>query len=236
MPEVKSRQAKTKETIDPKTAAKLKESQLAAVKAQQEIVDNFHTLWYPRQVCWWMGAQMQKCPMDLFMYQEIIYECKPDLIIECGTWQGGSALYMAHLMDILQHGMVITVDINRFIGFPIHPRILYVTGSSIDKNIFQQISDLASGFRKVMVILDSDHTKAHVLREIELYSSLVAPQQYLIVEDCNIHGHPVREDLPAGPWEAVEAWLPKQEDFRQDRDCERFLMTFNPGGYLRRMK
>lgn len=203
----------------------------------QEVVDRFHEAFYLRQQCWWMGQEMQKCPLDLFMYQEILYECKPDLIIECGTWRGGSALYLANLCDIMQHGMVLTVDINRWFGFPIHPRIAYITGNSVDKKIVQQVKEFASGFRNVMVILDSDHTKPHVLSELEAYSELVSTRQYLVVEDCNIHGHPVRRDLPAGPFEAVETWLPKQGgDFIQDRACERFLLTFNPGGYLRRVR
>lgn len=212
--------------------------QKAALEQQQpdqKVIDAFHSLWYPRQQCWWMGTEMQKCPLDLFMYQEIIYECHPDLIIECGTWRGGSALYLAHLCDILQHGMVLTIDINRWIGFPVHPRIVYLTGSSTDKGVFGQAQTFTGGFRNVMAILDSDHTKEHVLKELELYSGLVTPRQYLIVEDTNIHGHPVRGDLSAGPYEAIEAWLPKQEEFVRDRNCERFLMTFNPGGYLRRM-
>jgi len=201
------------------------------------VIDAFHEAWYPRQQCWWMGQEMQKCPFDLFMYQEIIYECKPDLIIECGTWKGGSALYLAHLCDILQHGMVLTVDINRWVGFQQHPRIGYLTGSSVANDTVEQVEKFAEGFRKVMVILDSDHTKPHVLKELELYSHLVTPRQYLIVEDCNIHGHPVRNDLPAGPFEAVEAWLPQQDgDFIIDKACERFLLSFNPNGYLRRVK
>jgi len=232
----KQAQILTPEQLDPKMVARAQKAAELQVQQNQEVVDKFHELWYPRQVCWWMGAQMQKCPMDLFMYQEIIYENRPDLVIECGTWQGGSALYMAHLMDILQHGMVVTVDINRWMGFPFHPRIVYLTGSSVDKNMVQQVTDLAAGFRKVMVVLDSDHTKEHVKKELECYSPLVTPQQYLIVEDSNIHGHPVRNDLPAGPYEAVEAWLPDNEDFVIDKQCERFLMTFNPNGYLRRMK
>lgn len=206
-------------------------------ESNQKIVDAFHTLWYPHQQVFWMGHEMQKCPMDLFMYQEILYETRPDLIIECGTWKGGSALYMAHLCDIMSHGMVVTVDINRFIGFPQHPRIMYVTGSSVDSSIIKQVSGIASGFRNVMVILDSDHTKPHVLKELEAYSEFVTPHQFLIVEDTNIHGHPVRTDLPEGPWEAVKQWLPKQEgDFIVDKMCERFLMTFNPSGYLRRIR
>lgn len=206
-----------------------------AKQSEQKVIDDFHAAFYPQHFqSFWMGMEMQKNPLDLFIYQEILYECKPDLIIECGTWRGGSALYLANLCDLLQHGMVLTVDINRWVGFPQHPRIVYMTGSSTDKSVFKQVTDFAAGFRRVMVILDSDHTKPHVLRELELYSQLVTSRQYLIVEDSNIHGHPVRTDLPAGPYEAIESWLPKQEDFVIDKACERYLLTFNPNGYLRR--
>lgn len=203
----------------------------------QSVIDRFHEAWYPRQQVWWMGQEMQKCPMDLFMYQEIIYECKPDLVIECGTWKGGSALYLAHLFDILQHGMILTIDINRWVGFPQHPRIGYLTGSSVEKDTLKQVEAFAAGFRNIMVILDSDHTRDHVLKELDAYSNYVTPRQYLIVEDSDIHGHPVRTDLPAGPYEAIERWLPKQGgNFIIDKMCERFLLTFNPNGYLRRVK
>jgi cephalosporin hydroxylase len=206
-------------------------------ESEQKIIDDFHGLWYPHQSpMWWMGVEMQKCPMDLWIYQEIVYECRPDLVIECGTWKGGSALYLANLCDILQHGMVLTIDVNRWVGFPIHSRIIYLTGDTVSKEIVKQVKEFAGGFRNVMVVLDSDHTKPHVLKELEIYSGFVTPRQYLIVEDCNIHGHPVRDDLPAGPYEAVETWLPKNQDFVRDKMCERLLLTFNPGGYLRRMR
>jgi cephalosporin hydroxylase len=197
---------------------------------EQKIVDEFHKVWYPRQFTLnWMGHEIQKCPMDLLMYQEIIYECKPDLIIECGTWKGGSSLYMAHLMDILRHGTIISVDIA--------PRIQYYTGSSISDKTVEDVTKFANGFRNIMVILDSDHTKEHVIKELELYAPLVTRGQYLIVEDTNIHGHPVRLDLPPGPFEAVQEWLPQNDEiFIQDSACERFLITFNPGGYLRRVR
>ncbi len=207
------------------------------MRPDQKIVDDFHAAWYPLQNIYWMGCEMQKCPLDLFMYQEIVYECKPDLVIECGTWKGGSALYMAHLMDILQHGMVLTIDIAPWPGFPRHPRIVYYTGSSVAEATLADVRKFAEGFRRIMVILDSDHTKEHVLQELEEYAPLVTVGQYLIVEDCNIHGHPVRTDLPAGPFEAVQEWLPRNEElFMQDPACERFLLTFNPGGYLRRVR
>lgn len=203
---------------------------------QQKIVDAFHREWYDLHFgVVWQGVEIQKNPMDLMMYQEILYECRPDLIIECGTFRGGSALYMAHLCDIMQHGMILTIDVNRWVGFPQHPRVIYLTGSTVEKDIFAQAKAFAGGFRKVMVILDSDHSKAHVLKEMDLYSELVTPRQYMIVEDSNINGHPVRQDTGPGPYEAVEKWVPKHPEFIIDKACERFLYTHNPNGYLRRM-
>jgi cephalosporin hydroxylase len=225
-----------------KKVTKKKESELKIelpkeIEIDQKVVDEFHKVFYPRHfTATWMGQPMQKNPLDLFMYSEILYECKPDLIVECGTAHGGSALYLAHLCDILQHGQILTVDIVRWVGFPFHPRITYYTGSSIDEKTISDVKNFASGFRKVMVILDSDHSRDHVFKELEEYSSLVTPSQYLIVEDSNVHGHPVREDHPPGPWEAVEKWLPKNEGFMIDKMCERYLLTFNPNGYLRRIK
>jgi cephalosporin hydroxylase len=201
------------------------------------IIEDFEKLFYNCQfTTMWMGYSLMKNPLDLWIYQEILYECRPDLIIECGTAKGGSALYLAHLCDIMQHGQIVTVDIQKWVGCPFHQRITYYTGSSTDEKTVREVKGYANGFRKIMVILDSDHAKKHVLNELEAYSPIVTPGQYLIVEDTNVHGHPVRDDHGPGPWEALDAWLPKNENFVVDRFCERYLCTHNPRGYLRRMK
>ena len=85
-----------------------------------------------------------------------------------------------------------------------------------------------------MVILDSDHTCEHVLSELRLYSDLVTPGSYLVVEDTNVNGHPVDPSFEPGPHEAVELLLPDHPDFTPDTECEKFFLTFNPGGYLLR--
>jgi cephalosporin hydroxylase len=204
---------------------------------RQKTVDDFANLWYPLQNIFWMGYELQKCPLDLWIYQEIMYECRPDFIIECGTWKGGSALYLAHLCDVMNHGMVLSIDLTPWIGVPQHSRVAYLGGNSVDEALVKQVTDVASGFRKVMVILDSDHAKDHVLKELEAYAPLVTRGQYLIVEDSNIHGHPVRLDHPPGPYEAIQEWYPKNDgQFYQDKMCERFLLTHNPNGYLRRVR
>jgi cephalosporin hydroxylase len=136
---------------------------------------------------------------------------------------------------LLGHGSVITVDVEARSTRPTHPRITYITGSSIDASTVQRVNDLAAGAR-VMVILDSDHSKSHVLQEIELYAPFVQLGDYLIVEDTNINGHPTFPEYGAGPMEAVETFLAESDEFEVDIKCERFMLTFNPRGYLRRVK
>ncbi len=204
----------------------------------------FHRLYYysaynvPPQT-WrsgtWFGVPIQKCPMDLLVYQEIVYATRPEVIVETGTAAGASALFFASLGDLLGGGEVITVDIVDESRVQ-HPRITRLLGSSTDPAILEQIRRRVQG-RRTMVVLDSDHSKDHVLRELEMYSPLVSVGQYLIVEDSNIHGHPVQGyQSGAGPTEAIVEFLRGRQDFQVDRDCEKHLLSFNPGGYLRRVK
>jgi len=207
------------------------------LKEVRETTDAFHKLFYPLHFTTkWMGNDLQKCPMDLLIYQEILWENRPDLLIECGTFKGASALFFAHMMDLLQRGTVLTIDLNRWAGFPIHPRVMYLTGSTTEEVTFKKVKEIAAGYRNIMVILDSDHQKDHVVKELDLYADLVTRAQYLVVEDTDVHGHPVCVEHPPGPWEAIEEWLPKHDEFYQDRVCERFLMTMHPGGWLRKVK
>lgn len=196
----------------------------------------FHELYYNSCV-WanntrWMSCSVQKCPLDLWVYQEILFETRPDFIIETGSGYGGSALFMAHMCDILGKGKIISVDI-KDIPRPTHDRITYLTGSSIDSSILNRIKDLAGD--RAMVILDSDHTKDHVLKELKIYEPFVEVGSYLIVEDTNVNGHPVCLDHGPGPFEAVTEFLLLNKKFQIDVSCERFMMTQNPGGYLKRM-
>ena len=206
-------------------------------KEVRDTTDAFHKLFYRLHfTSRWMGNEIQKCPMDLMTYQEILWENRPDLLIECGTWRGASALFYAQMMDIIQRGMVLSIDLEHWAGCPIHPRIMYMAGSSVADDTIKKVREIAEGYRNVMVVLDSDHMKDHVLAELELYAELVTRGQYLVVEDTDIHGHPVREDHPPGPWEAVEEWLPKHEEFYPDVACERYLLTMHPRGWLRKVR
>jgi len=182
---------------------------------------------------WWLGAQAVKNPLDLWVFQEIISETRPEVIVETGTFSGGSALFLASICDLLGQGEVISIDVEPVRDdYPRHPRITYLGGrSSTDPDIVSNVRARVAG-RRAMVILDSDHSQAHVEAELAAYAPLVAPGCYLIVEDTNIGA--IRRDLLPGPMEAVESFLARTSEFEVDREREKFLITFNPRGYLRR--
>jgi cephalosporin hydroxylase len=183
-----------------------------------------------------MGIPAQKCPLDLWVYQEILWEIRPDLIIECGTAQGGSALFLASICDLLNKGKIISIDIEDRKDRPLHRRIEYWLGSSIQEEIMARVKSETENKGKVMIILDSDHHKEHVLKELHIYSPFVSQGSYLIVEDTNINGHPVLSEFGPGPMEAVTEFLKGNADFVIDEGKEKFFMTFNPRGFLLRVR
>ena len=206
----------------------------------REVVRRFHRIYYSaNRRTWrnthWRGVPVFKCPLDLWVYQEILHEVRPDLIVEAGTKHGGSAYHLASICDLLGHGAVVTIDINPLPNRPAHPRITYVTGSSTDPSVVGQVDERIVDGSSVMVILDSDHSREHVLAELDIWHSRVSIGSYLIVEDTNINGHPVTENLGPGPWEAVTEWLPRHPGFRRDATREKFFLTFNPRGYMKRV-
>lgn len=211
-----------------------------------KLVDEFSDLYYRKLdsgrglhtvVLSWMGYELLKCPLDLWIYQELIVRKRPDLIIEVGTYKGGSALYLAHLCDLVGTGSILTIDVDASHQSirPLHPRIDYLLGSSTDLAIFETVRSIAEGKRNVMVILDGDHRCDHVLKELQLYHHLIGPGGYLIVEDTNINGHPTFPEFGPGPWEATSLFLANNSAFQADRTCERFMLTMNPRGFLRRV-
>lgn len=206
--------------------------------SEAKSVRKFHQLYYDqRERTWtntkWLGVNVLKNPFDLWVYQELIYELKPDLVVECGTWTGGSALYFASMCDLVGCGRVMTIDLEDR-GRPSHPRIEYVTGSTVAPTTVSAVRAAARGARCVLVVLDSDHSCQHVLEEMRIYADVVTPGSYLVVEDGNINGHPVLPDFGPGPTEAIKQFLRERRDFAVDESREKFFMTFNPRGYLRR--
>lgn len=203
------------------------------------IVDQFHRLYYHSGEQTWKntlyrGVTTWKCPLDLWVYQEMIHELRPDLIVETGTAFGGSALFLADLCETLGHGHVVTIDIRDRATEVEHPRLTKLIGSSADPAMRDQATAAVPNAGPVLIILDSDHSFAHVRAELDLWYDLVTPGSYLVVEDTNINGHPVLPGFGPGPAEAVAAFLAGRTDFIVDTARERLLLTWNPGGYLRR--
>jgi cephalosporin hydroxylase len=186
----------------------------------------------------WLGVGLVKTPNDIVVMQQIIAETRPELIVETGVYLGGSALLFASLMDLLGiDGKVVAIDIDLDAVRPKvreHPSIELIEGSSVDPVIVSRIRAEAEG-KRTMVDLDSDHRAHHVLEELRIYSRLVTPGCYLIVEDSFLGGRPVRPEAVPGPSEALDAWFGEDPPFVPDRWHERYLLTQNPRGYLRRV-
>jgi cephalosporin hydroxylase len=189
----------------------------------------------------WLGIETLQNPNDAWVHQEIIYEVKPDFIVETGTYQGGSAILWAMLLEQANPaGKVITVDIvdhcQRARRRPIwQERIIFLQGSSTDPQIVDAIKQEVENAR-VLVILDSDHSKPHVLQEMKLYAPLVAKDSYLIVQDTFYdYPPPFHPQEGPGPWGAVQDFLATNRDFQIDASRGRLLLTFNPSGYLKRV-
>jgi len=183
--------------------------------------------------------------------QEIIWRVKPNLIIETGIAHGGSLIFYASMLELIGgNGQVLGVDVDirehnrvEIEKHPMFKRITMVQGSSTDEDVIKQIYDFARGRNPVLVVLDSNHTHAHVLRELELYSPLVTKGSYLVVFDTIIEDmpHDFFSDRPWGkgnnPKTAVWEFLKTNDRFEIDKDIEnKVLITVAPDGYLQCVK
>lgn len=191
----------------------------------------------------WLGIPCFKFPFDAWVLQEIIYDIKPDIVIETGTAYGGSAVFIASILELLDYGKVITIDTNNKYKTNIDndiakylwdTRVFPIIGDSISNEIIDQVHDHIYYDAKCLVLLDSWHRKEHVLKELELYSEFVSLDSYIIVEDTHVNGNPVPWKWGAGPMEAVDEFLVTNKHFKSDLDREKFFITCNPKGYLKR--
>lgn len=197
----------------------------------------------------WMGRPIIQYPQDMIAMQEILWDVRPDLIVETGIAHGGSLVYYASLCELMGCGEVLGIDIDirphnqeAIEAHPMFKRIRLLHGSSTDPAIIAQVHAMAEG-KKVLIVLDSNHTHEHVLAELHAYAPLVSIGSYCVVFDT------VVEDLAPGlypdrPWDvgnnpktAVHEYLRQDERFEIDRDIEaKIQITVAPDGYLRRTK
>jgi len=183
-----------------------------------------------------LGQPAIKTPFDAWVYQEIIFETKPDVIIEIGNHSGGSTLFLATLLDELKHGKIIGIDIDhsKVKDFE-HPRISWITGNATDEKIFQQTKAQIQPKDKVMIIEDSSHTFENTLSVLNKYSELVSLGCYFVVEDSILKEDYISGPKP-GPYEAIHKFLKQNKNFEIDKKKEKFLFTYNIDGFLLRVK
>jgi cephalosporin hydroxylase len=198
----------------------------------------------------WLGRPIIQYPQDMVAMQEIIWDIKPDLIIETGIAHGGSLIYYASLLEMIGTGEVLGIDVDirahnrsEIEKHKMFKRIQMIEGSSTSKEILDKVKKIASRKRKILVCLDSNHTHEHVLRELELYAPFVTVGSYIVVFDTIVENLPDNY-LPGRPWSrannpktAVLEFLEKNDQFQIDKDIDRkLLISVAPGGYLKRIR
>jgi len=199
----------------------------------------------------WLGRPIIQFPQDLVALQEIVWDTKPDVVVETGIAHGGSLVFYASMLRLLGNGdrEVIGIDIdirahNRAAieAHPMASSIHMIQGSSIDPALADEVRTRVRG-RRAMVVLDSNHTHAHVLAELELYAPLVSVGCYLAVLDTIVERMPAgsHPDRPWGPGDnpmtAVDAFLAAHPEFEVDSEFDdKLLFTVAPRGYLRRVR
>ena len=197
----------------------------------------------------WMGRPIIQLPQDMMAMQEIIWQVKPDLVIECGIAHGGSIIYYASLLELQGHGEVLGIDRdirphNReaIESHPMSKRISMIEGSSIDPAVVEQVRAAAAG-KKVILVLDSNHTHEHVLEELRAYAPMTSVGSYCVVMDTVVEDMP-EDAFPDRPWgkgdnpkTAVWAYLEENRNFEIDQAIHsKLLITVAPDGYLRRVR
>ena len=199
--------------------------------------------WYFNSHVWvaatFLGVPCLKSVTDMWNYQEIIASLRPKLVVEFGVHQGGSSLFFATIAGLAEpHSQVLSVDVDLSLvhqDVRQHPRIRLLESSSTDPQVAAAIREARRALPgPLFVVLDSYHTKTHVLAELDLLRPLTLPGDYVVVEDGIVNGHPVLPDFGAGPWEALEEYTARYpDDYTLDSEREnKFGFTFAPRGFL----
>ena len=202
----------------------------------------------------WLGRPIIQYPQDIIALQEIIWEVKPDMIIETGIAHGGSLIFSASMLSILEtcgeieNGKVLGIDIDirehNKKAIELHPmskKITMFQGSSLDKKIIEKVEKFANKGKKILVCLDSNHTHEHVLAELKAYAHLVSINSYCVVFDTIVEDLP-KNTSPNRPWDkgnnpktAVLEYLKTHSEFEIDKSIQnKLLITVAPEGYLKR--
>jgi len=196
----------------------------------------------------WLGFPILQWPTDMLVMQQIIFEQRPQVIIETGTYRGGSTIYYASLLRLLGGGRVVSVDVevpdevrHAVASSPFGDTITLVRGDSKAREVLSRVGEAVGNDKNVLAVLDSDHSRAHVLGELRAYCAFIPVGGYLVAMDTICHD---LWDLPKGapkwkddnPLRAVEDFLRERPEFEVDRSREKFLVTYAPRGFLKRIR
>jgi len=196
----------------------------------------------------WLGVPIIQTPEDMILMQELIFKTKPDVIIDCGIAHGGSLIYYASLLELLGKGRVIGIDIdirdhNREVikNHPMSKRIEMIEGNSIDSLTLKKVGKRLGSDERILVCLDSNHKKSHVLEELRCYKGFIRPDMYIVVFDTvtsSLAGKGLLDESfkNNGPKEAIEEFLRENKCFEIDESYNKLYVSYNPNGYLRRVK
>jgi cephalosporin hydroxylase len=185
--------------------------------------------------CSWRGIRALKNPFDAWIYQELIFSVQPGIIVEIGSYAGGGTAFLASMLDILGNGTVVSVDLDASKFQLRHDRVIQIEGDSQSPEVVRRVRDACIG-RRTLIIHDGDHRMESVLADLRSYADLVTKGSYFIIEDGIVDLFEPSEFQWSGPgpMRAVEAFLQERDDFVVDDAAERYILTYNPQGFLRR--
>jgi cephalosporin hydroxylase len=196
----------------------------------------------------WFGVPIIQTPQDMVLMQELIFKTQPDVIVDIGIAHGGSCIFYSSILELLGKGKVIGVDVdirehNRKVleQHPLYSRIELIQGSSVSLETVVEIERRIPSGSKVVVCLDSNHTKNHVLNELQLYEKFVNPGSYIVVFDTFTSrmaelGSCDKSYIDNGPKEAINEFLRQNNNFEIDKGYNKLFLSYSKEGYLRRIK
>ena len=184
----------------------------------------------------WLGHPLTSAPTDLFAYQQILSSLRPGWVIETGTLQGGRTLFLASVCELLDHGQVVSIGQGLPEDLPLHPRINYVDGEPAAAATVERVTNLVGPDPHALLIIGGSAHRNVTTAEFDAYHALVPTGSYAIVTDTAVNGNPVWPGFGPGPFEAVKLILAAHGEFAMDQEPEGWSLTFNPGGFLKRIR
>jgi cephalosporin hydroxylase len=196
----------------------------AHLKRMRELCNIIYGKRGPAKTGMWRGVRALKYPTDLMLYGEMIFDNKPDFIIETGMRYGGSVLFYADMCRLANKGKVISIENDEQWESPKHTRLDVIYGDSVAEDVIKQVADKVEG-KSVMIILDSSHHPDHVYKELCAYTSMLQIGDYIIVEDLDaLEAHV-----------SVVKFLDKHQNFRRDKSAEKYGIHCAAGGFIKRV-